>query len=95
MVAALFTYCDGKNRSTPTTVTHDSHSALADHLESKLSNEITPTSPPSEQDGEEGEEVIPQVNSGDSEEVLIGPHLAQINVLYHLLKAAPHVLHRL
>jgi len=86
LVAALLTYCDGKNRSTSTIVSHDSHSALAD--------QITPTSPPSEQDGEQGEEVIPQVNSGDSEEALIGPHLAQINVLYHLLKAAPHVLHR-
>jgi hypothetical protein len=36
------------------------------------------------------DDTIAQVDDDE----LIGPHLAQVNVLYHLLKAAPHVLNR-
>jgi len=84
LVAALLTYCDGKNRST---VANETYSVQVDDTESKPSEETMLTS-------SSEEEVIQQVDSGDSEDILIGPHLAQVNVLYHLLKAAPHVLHR-
>jgi hypothetical protein len=80
LVAALFSYCDGNNSNTPT---EDTHPQQADEIDSTSTGE-------SQSSTIDNNTYIESSETDD--DALIGPHLAQVNVLYHLLKAAPYVL---
>lgn len=62
-------------------------SALLTYCHGKNNNNEESASPDIG-DSDESDETMAQIDDDE----LIGPHLAQVNVLYHLLKAAPYVL---